>query len=105
GANRTGGVQQESAALGQNQAVQNAQHRIERIGVGILPYAASSGALVPAGVEVSALQDPLFTFAANPNVVIRRKPRGDEIKLQLKLGRRGAQEPFIALAQQVEEVL
>src|SRR5271166_2670173 len=105
GANRTGGVQQESAARGQNQAVQNAQHRIERIGVGILPHAASSGARVPAGVEVSTLKEPLFAVAANPNVVIRRHPWADEIKLKLKLGRRGAQEPFIALAQKIEEAL
>src|SRR6195256_863580 len=48
-ANRAGGVQKESTALGKNQAVQNAEHRIERIRVGILPDAASSGARVPAG--------------------------------------------------------
>src|SRR6202521_1535522 len=104
-ANRTGSVQQESTALGKNQAVQNAEHRIERIRVGILPHAASSGARVPASVEVSALDEPLVTVAADPNVVIGNRHRAGEIKLKLKLGTRRTQEPDITLTQQIEKAV
>jgi len=100
-----GGVQQESAALRKNQAVQNAEHRIKRIRVSILPHAASSGARVPAGVEVSALDEPVVTVAADPDVVIGSRPRAGEIKLKLKLGTRRTQEPVIALTQQIEKAL
>src|SRR5208282_895308 len=106
-ANRAGGVQQKSTALGQNQAVHNAQHRIERIWVGILPHPASSAVRVPAGVKVSALDEPLVAvnIAADPNVVIGNRSRAGEIELQLKLGTRRTQEPRIALAQQIEKAL
>src|SRR6266436_6818850 len=104
-ADGTGGVQQESTALRKNQAVQNAEHRIERIRVGILPNAASSGARVPASVEVSTFDEPVVTFSADPNVVIGNRPRDGEIKLKLKLGMRRTQEPVIALTQQIKKAL
>src|SRR6267143_3015856 len=84
-ADGTGGVQQESTALRKNQAVQNAEHRIERIRVGILPHAASSGARVPASLEVSALYKPFFTCTVDVNVVIGNRSCAGEIKLELKL--------------------
>src|ERR1035437_7884538 len=102
-ANRAGRVQQESSALGKNQAVYNAQHRIEGIRVGVLAYAAPSTARVPAGVEVSALQEPLVAFATDPNVAVGSQLRAGEIEFQLKLGARRTQEPVIALAQKIEE--
>src|SRR6266478_4381824 len=104
-ADGTGGVQQESTALRKNQTVQNAEHRIERIRVGILPHAASSGARVPASVEVSTFDEPVVTFAADPHVVIGNRPSTGEIKLKLKLGTRRTQEPVIALTQQIEKAL
>src|SRR6267143_1277695 len=87
-ADGTGGVQQESTALRKNQAVQNAEHRIERIGIGILPHVASSGARVPASVEDSTFDEPLVAFAAYSNVVIGNRCRAGKIKLKLKLGMR-----------------
>src|SRR6202521_5196608 len=93
------------AACSKNQAVQNAEHRIERIRIGILPHAASSGTRVPAGMEVSALQEPIVPFASDPNIVIGDRSRLSEIKLKLKLGTRRTQEPVIALTQQVEKAL
>src|ERR1019366_5976935 len=102
-ANRAGRVQQESSALGKNQAVHNAQHRIEGIGVGVLAYAAPSTARVPAGVEVSALQEPLVAFATDPNVVVGSQFHAGDIKFKLKLGTRRTQEPVIALAQKIKE--
>src|SRR5205807_8709088 len=104
-ADGTGGVQQEPTALRKNQAMQNAEHRIERIGIGILPHTASSGARVPAGVEVSTLDEPVVTFSADPHVVIGNRPCDGEIKLKLKLGMRRTQEPVIALTQQIEKAL
>ena len=98
-------MQQESAALRQNQAVQNAQHRIEGIRIGILPHATMPGARVPAGTEVSALQQPLVTVAADPNVAIGRRARTDEIERKRKLGTRRTQEPVVALSQQIEKAL
>jgi len=58
--------------------VQNAQDRIQGIGVGILPHAAAAGARVPTRVEISALDDPLVIsiIAADANIVIRDRTCG-----------------------------
>jgi len=69
-ADPAGGVEQESAARGQQQRMDNSQHRVDRVRIDRLLNPAAPGSAIPLGAKIAAPKRPLAVVNADGYVRI-----------------------------------
>src|SRR5262249_13216687 len=100
-----GGVGEEAALAGEDERVDDAQHGVDRVGVGGLADEAAAGGGAPCGEEVAAREGPERAAALDAHVVIGGEAaRRSEVDVELVVmfeGGRG--EAGVAVLEEAEE--
>src|SRR3954452_1973537 len=83
-------MQQEAAFFRQNQSVDNAEHRVDRVRIGRLANAATSGGGVPVGAKIASPQLPGSVLHLHLNILVGRfSGRRRQLNFEFKSRRRG----------------